>query len=146
MSQLRELTDADLKTLPREEIAALAQRMLQQLRDQDRLLDQRGRELEHKDHELKLKDAKIQKITFELARLKRWKFGAKTEAMGAEQRRLFEETCSEDEAALLAKLRELQGKAAAADSADTKDAKRKPRRDLRAPLLRPTSIPGDMLG
>ena len=35
---------------------------------------------------IKFKDAKLEKITFELARLKRWKFGAKTEAMTAEQR------------------------------------------------------------
>jgi transposase len=46
------------------------------------------------DSELKFKDAKIEKITFQLARLKAWKFGAKTEAMRAEQRRLFQETWS----------------------------------------------------
>ena len=33
------------------------------------------------------RDAKLEKLTFELARLKAWKFGAKTEAMTAEQRR-----------------------------------------------------------
>ena len=60
--------------------------------------------LERKDRDLALREAKIEKITFELARLKRWKFGAKREAMSAEQRRLFEETLAEDEASLRAQL------------------------------------------
>ena len=36
--------------------------------------------------------------THELARLKAWKFGAKTERMNAGQRQMFEETAAEDEA------------------------------------------------
>lgn len=54
--------------------------------------------------ELHLKETKLQKLTFELARLKALKFGAKTEAMDAEQRRLFEETLAEDEASLRTQL------------------------------------------
>jgi hypothetical protein len=50
--------------------------------------------------ELHLKETKLQKLTFELARLKTLKFGTKTEVMDAEQRRLFEETLAEDEASL----------------------------------------------
>ncbi len=42
--------------------------------------------LERKDRDIAWRDAKIEKITFELTRLKRWKFGAKSEAMTAEQR------------------------------------------------------------
>ena len=42
--------------------------------------------IERKDRDIAWRDAKIEKINFELARLKRWKFGAKTEAMTAEQR------------------------------------------------------------
>ena len=41
---------------------------------------------------IKWRDAKIESITFQLARLKAWKFGAKTERMNAEQREIFEET------------------------------------------------------
>ena len=67
-----------------------------------------GREIERKNAELQFKTAKLDKITFELARLKAWKFGAKTEAMSAEQRRLFEETLAEDEASLQAQLQQLQ--------------------------------------
>ncbi|GAA4350937.1 hypothetical protein GCM10023165_38720 [Variovorax defluvii] len=36
--------------------------------------------------------AKLEKVNFELARLKRWKFGTKTEAMTAQQRALFQDT------------------------------------------------------
>src|SRR5688572_29024685 len=54
--------------------------------------------------EIKHKDAKLQKVTFELARLKALKYGARTEVMTAEQRRLFEETIAEDEASLQAQL------------------------------------------
>jgi hypothetical protein len=43
--------------------------------------------LQRKERDLALREAKIEKITFELARLKRWKYAAKSEAMNAEQRR-----------------------------------------------------------
>ena len=48
---------------------------------------------------------------FELARLKAWKFGARTEAMNAQQRQMFEDTAAEDEADLEAQLQALQGAA-----------------------------------
>jgi hypothetical protein len=37
--------------------------------------------IQQQEREIKLKDVEIEKITFELARLKAWKFSAKTEAM-----------------------------------------------------------------
>ena len=42
--------------------------------------------------EIALKQAKLDKLNFELARLKAWKFSAKTEAMNAQQRQMFEDT------------------------------------------------------
>jgi transposase len=127
MPQLHELKDEDLQGLRPEAVAVLAQQMLQRLREQGRELEQRDRHIEHQAHDIRLKDTKIEKITFELARLKAWKFGAKTEAMTAEQRRLFEETVAEDEAALQAKLEELRAKAPTAPAPDASD-KRRPRR------------------
>lgn len=53
-----------------------------------------------REREIKFKDAKIERITFELAQLRGWKYGAKTKAMTAEQRKLFEDTLAEDEADL----------------------------------------------
>ena len=95
--------------------------------------------LQRKDRDIAWRDAKIEKITFELARLKRWKFGAKSEAMNADQRRLFEETIAEDEASLRAQLEQLRNEAAAA--ATTVDAKpkappRQPRRQALPEHLR----------
>jgi transposase len=52
--------------------------------------------------ELKLRELKIQQLTLELAHHKRLRFGVKSEALSPEQRDLFHETCSEDEAAIAA--------------------------------------------
>ena len=111
------IVDADLEGLSPAAITTLAQRMLGRLREQQQHLQQRDEriahqagEIERKDAELQFKTAKLEKVNFELARLKGWKFGAKTEAMSAEQRRLFEETMAEDEASLQALLEQLQGK------------------------------------
>lgn len=90
--------------------------------------------IQHQDHEIKVRDLKIEKITFELARLRGWKFGAKTEAMNAEQRRLFEETLTEDEAALQAQLRQAKGEPAVNN--DTSSKRRPKRQPLPADLRR----------
>lgn len=98
MPQMREITEEQLKSLRPEEMAALAQQMLRRLLEQDaalaqceRQIAQRDEHLQRKEHELRHKDANLEKLTFEVARFKRWKFGAKTEAMCAEQRRGFEQ-------------------------------------------------------
>ena len=103
----------------------------QALVERDKTLAERDALLQRKEREISLRQAKIDKITLELARLKRWKFGAKSEAMSAEQRRLFEETLTEDEASLREQLERLRREAAeaAADAADDKPkAARQPRR------------------
>jgi len=124
MLDVNAIVDADLERLSPEAITALAQRMLGHIRQQRQHLQQRDQriaqqageiaqqasEIERKDAELQFKTAKLEKVNFELARLKAWKFGAKTEAMSAEQRRLFEETMAEDEAGLQALLEQLQDK------------------------------------
>lgn len=83
----------DMAHLP-PEAAALITRLQQQVQSQAR--------------EIAWRDAKLEKVNFELAQLKRWKFGAKTEAMTAEQRALFQDTMAEDEASLQAQLAALQ--------------------------------------
>jgi transposase len=83
----------DLTQLP-PEAAALIEHLQHQVQSQAR--------------EIAWRDAKLEKINFELARLKRWKYGAKTEVMTAEQRALFQDTVAEDEASLQAQLAELQ--------------------------------------
>lgn len=83
----------DIVQLP-PEAAALITRLQQKVQAQAR--------------EIAWRDAKLEKVNFELARLKRWKFGAKTESMTAQQRALFQDTLAEDEASLQAQLAELQ--------------------------------------
>ncbi|HEX5684694.1 MAG TPA: IS66 family transposase, partial [Ideonella sp.] len=134
----RDLTAQDLQGLPPEAVALIAQLQQrvklqqQQLAERDQELAQRQALLQRKDRELALREAKIEKITFELARLKRWRYGAKSEAMNADQRRLFEETLAEDEASLREQLDKLRQEAAAADASSKPNPP--PRRPRRQPL------------
>jgi len=139
MLDVSAIVDADLEGLSSQAITTLAQQMLAQIREQQQHLQERDEriaqhrsEIERKDAELQFKTAKLEKVTFELARLKAWKFGARTEAMSAEQRRLFEETLAEDEASLQEQLRALQEKLPQTQSA----APRKPRRQALPEHLR----------
>lgn len=116
MHELGDLKDEDLQGLAPEAVTQLAVQMLRRLRQQDR--------------EIQFKDAKIEKITLQLAQLKAWKFGARTEAMSAEQRRLFEETFAEDEASLQAQLEQARAQAGTPPKDDT----RPPRKPHRQPL------------
>lgn len=103
MHDMDALQSQDLRGLTPQALEALAQRMLVHVQQQ-------AREIARRDGEIVWRDAKIEKITFELARLKRWKFGARTEAMDAQQRQLFLDTLVEDEADLQAQLAALQAR------------------------------------
>lgn len=143
MLGMRDLPALDLQGLSPETaalITQLQQRLAQQeqqlaahgqaLVERDEELARRQALLQRKDREIALREAKIEKINFELARLKRWRYGAKSEAMNAEQRRLFEETLTEDEASLREQLERLRREATAADGAapKPKPPARQPRR------------------
>ena len=86
MLGMRDLTAQDLQGLKPEALTALAAQMLEHIDSQARELELKQQLIERKERDIAWRDAKIEKINFELARLKRWKFGAKTEAMNAEQR------------------------------------------------------------
>ena len=140
MLGMRDLKAQDLHGLTPEALTALAAQMLEHIGHQDselkrrqQLLEVKQQLIERKDRDIAWRDAKLEKVNFELARLKRWKFGAKTEAMSAEQRRLFEETLAEDEASLQAQLERLREDAAAAAEAPAKP-KTPPRRPRREAL------------
>jgi transposase len=140
MLGMRGLPSTDPQGLP-PEVAALIVRLQQQVQDQaqqlserDQALAQRDALLQRKDREIALREAKIEKIQFELVRLKRWTYGAKSEAMNADQRRLFEETLAEDEAALRAQLERLRREAEAAAAAAGAKPKAPPRKPRRNPL------------
>jgi transposase len=128
MELARDLDSVDLAGVPAD-VAALIKRLQQDNERKQNLIERQSREIAWRD-------AKLEKVTFELARLKRWKFGAKSEAMSAQQRALFEETMAEDEASLLAQLAAL--KASLPETPDKPKAPpRKPRRQRLPDHLRP---------
>ena len=127
MLGMRDIKAQDLQGLTPSDLAALAAQMLEHIQGQAGELERRQQLIERKDRDIAWRDAKLEKVTFELARLKRWKFGAKTEAMSAEQRRLFEETLAEDEASLRAQLAALQA-ASPETPAPAKAPRAQPRR------------------
>ncbi len=125
MVDLSTLGPEDLKTMGPQAIAEAAARMLAQLTHQAQQIEQQQALLARRDAELKFKEAKLERVTFELARLKAWKFGARTERMNAAQRQMFEDTAAEDEADLQAQLLTLQGEPAPGDA---RKPPRQPRR------------------
>lgn len=94
---------------------------VEQLRELTRtLLANRGRDA----HEIAWRDAKIDKLTFELAQLKRLKFDRVSERMDAEQRALFDEAVDGDIAAIDEQIAALQ----ATLPPKTDDEKKTPKR------------------
>lgn len=123
-----------LQGLPAQALAFIGQ-MHQRLAQQDQQIAQHQAIVQRKDRELALREARLAKLEFELARFKRWKFGARAEAMSAEQRRLFDETAAEDEASLQAQLAQLREQAGESAS-KPKAAPRRPRREALPAHLR----------
>ena len=135
MLSMRDLKPQDLQGLSQAAVTALAAQMLGHIEQQARDLDAKQKLLQRKDRDIAWRDAKIEKITFELARLKRWKFGVKSEAMTADQRQMFQDTLLEDEADLEAQLAALQA-ALPKTQALPKAPARRPRRQALPDHLR----------
>jgi transposase len=129
MLDVNALKATDLKGLSKGAVTEIAAALLAQLTAQQAALSAKDEYIARREREIKFKDAKIERITFELARLKAWKFGARTEAMSAEQRQLFEDTLAEDEADLQAQLDALQAQGAQPDTPQADSPKRRPRRE-----------------
>jgi transposase len=121
MLNVHELKAQDLHGLSPSSLAEVAAQMLQHI-------GQQSKQIAERDRVIKFKDAKLERITFELARLKAWKFAAKTERMNAEQRQLFEETLAADEASLEAQLEALQAQAGVPTDTVPVEARRRPKR------------------
>ena len=129
MLDVNTLKATDLKGLSKGAVTEIAAALLAQLAAQQAAISAKDEHIARRDREIMFKDAKIERITFELARLKAWKFGARTEAMNAEQRQLFADTLAEDEADLEAQLKALQGDTVQGDAPQAQSAKRRPRRE-----------------
>ena len=135
MLSMRDLKAQDLQGLSPETVTALATQMLERLELQTRELEVKQKLIERKDRDIAWRDAKLEKVTFELARLKRWKYGAKSEAMDAEQRQMFQDTLLEDEADLEAQLAALRAALPETPTAP-KAPRRRPRRQALPDHLR----------
>ena len=129
MLELHAIKAKDLGGLSSEELAKVAAQMLAHIAEQDSHIGEQRKQLDSAAQAIKWRDAKIEKITFELARLKAWRFGAKTERMNAEQREIFEETLAADQASLEAQLEALQAQAATKPAPEQRPPKRKPKRE-----------------
>jgi transposase len=94
------LSAADLGALQAAGLGSLGQRLQQQMLSAQEHLSQARQEISWRD-------AKIDKLSFEIAQLRRLKFGQLSERMSAEQRALFDEEVDTDIAELEAELQEL---------------------------------------
>ena len=144
MLDLQGLNAQDLQGLSPRTLADVAAQMLARIGEQSKFIDEQSQQLHERNKQIasqaqaiKFKDVKIERITFELARLKAWRFGAKTERMDAEQRQMFEEALAEDQASLEAQLLALQSERGqtSAPPPDEK-TKSKPRRQVLPEHLR----------
>ena len=136
MQDLHAIKSQDISALNPSELASFAKQLLAQISEQSRHIAAQDKRIDSNAQAIKWRDAKIERITHQLARLKAWKFGAKTERMNAEQRHLFEETLAADQASLEAQLAALQPSAPAQDGwAPDKQPRRQPKREALPPHL-----------
>ena len=82
----------DISALNPSEWASFAGQLLAQINEQSKHIAEQAKRINADAQAIKWRDAKIESITFQLARLKAWKFGAKTERMSAQQRSLRRDT------------------------------------------------------
>jgi transposase len=127
----------------KKKLHALIASLREELRVRDEQLAAHGAELaskqqiiDERDAQIKEHSALIEKLKFEIARLKRWRFGKHTEALSAEQLALWESELDGDIAALQARLDALQAEKKLASGQAGEDDKRQPKR---RPL--PDSLP-----
>ena len=135
MLDVHAMRTADLKALSPSELAELAAQMLAHITEQSRHITEQSKRIDSQAQAIKWRDAKIESITLQLARLKAWKFGAKSERMNAEQREIFEETLAADQADLEAQLAALQGERATGRGAPDKQQRCQPKREALPPHL-----------
>lgn len=98
---------------------------VQSLLEQERIISERNRELAARLEELRNATILSEKLKFELARYQRWRFGKKSEALGADQIALWQAELDADIEALQKRLEDLQ----AGLQTKAPGEKRKPKRE-----------------
>ena len=129
MINVHELKAQDLQRLSPDAQTQVVEQLLQHIAQQSKLINSQAQAIQ-------FRDVKIERITFELVRLKSWRFSAKTERMNAEQRQLFEETLAADQASLEAQLEALQGQSGTPGETAGKTPARQPKRQALPDHLR----------
>jgi hypothetical protein len=86
MLDVHQLKAEDLQGLDATAATKIALALLDRVGTMTVQIDEHAKQLAERDQAIKFKDAKLQKVTFELALLKAWKFGAKTETPSAASR------------------------------------------------------------
>jgi transposase len=122
----------------KKKLQALIASLREELKARDEQIQSQRQLLDARDAQIREHSALIEKLKFELARLKRWRFGKHTEALSGEQLALWEAELDGDIAALQARLDALQAekKNKLASDQGLEDEKQKPKR---RPL--PDSLP-----
>jgi transposase len=97
----------DPKTASKSQLADMVLALMAQLEAKDTELQASQVEIQTKQVDIQAKELKIQALTFELAHLRRMRYGVKSESLTQQQRDLFTDTWNEDLAAIEAELEEL---------------------------------------
>ena len=119
----------------KKKLQALIASLREELQTRDQELQSQRQALASHEAQLKEQSALIEKLKFELARLKRWRFGQSTEGLSVEQLALWEAELDGDIAALQARLDALE----AGKNIPDRTAEEPKRQPKRRPL--PDSLP-----
>lgn len=125
------MTAPDLTQLTPEQLHALAAQLLTRVAEQDQTIRDQGQTIQHQDQTIQKQDQSIrykeqvnQKLTYELALLKRHKFGQRSEHLNALQISLLDEIVDEDIAGIETELDDALEQAS--KPSKKRPAKRKP--------------------
>jgi transposase len=93
-----------------EELRDLTATLIAQLAERDAQISERDARLATRDEELKRKQLKIDQLTYEMATLRRWRYGRHSEQLDAVQRSLLDESIDADLEAISLEIESLQEK------------------------------------
>jgi transposase len=94
------MTEQQLQGMNETALRSLARQLMSTLGEQTEVIESTQAALAAKAKEVQFKDTVIAKLSFEMATLRRAKFGRTAETLDAQQRALFEEAIDEDLAAI----------------------------------------------
>src|SRR5690606_502339 len=100
---------ASLNELDAQALRALAARLMSELEQQDRVLQETRQMVARQAQDIHFKDTLNRKLTHEIAMLRRYRFGKKSEQLGGEQGLLLEDAVDADIAAIEQELISLGG-------------------------------------